>query len=51
MLPKIDSMWFFFINLVLYFWEKRYVFEVVISGFLCKGFDSNSTVLLNKNQI
>lgn len=52
MLPKIDSMWFFFNNQfsIIFLSEKVCVRSYCHSGFPCKGFDSNSTELLNKTK-
>lgn len=51
MLLKIDSMWFFNNQLsIIFLRDKVCVRSYCHSGFPCKGFDSNSAVLLNKTK-
>lgn len=49
MLPKMDSMWFFFNNQfsIIFLREKVRVWSYCHRGFPWKGFDSNSAMLLN----
>lgn len=52
MLPKIDSTWFFINNQfsIIFLREKVCVCRNCHSGFLCKGIDSNSKVLLKRTK-